>query len=272
MDEVRKREFSAYRTRAIITEHVLGRPIPRIQPGRQTKPTGRIVCVKAGFTAMPWESIRAERPMLHLCEVASPVLALLAQPHVIEFNVRGQVDPKTYTPDLRLEVDRRFADDVGRGMPFAMAVEFWKPKTGEPADTVTMIIEVKDDDDRRLGEPDYDAKLRMAQEIYEGQNWRFATVARSKDIERREIAVAVREIMLDHDGDVAPTEAVRVEELLERQGLAFLSEVEAVLGGGVVGRKKAAALHVRRVIAIDLGEQLNAKTIVRLVRDGRAIF
>ena len=157
-------------------------------------------------------------------------------------------------------------------MPFAMAVEFWKPKTGRPADTVTMIVEVKDDDDPRLEEPDYEAKVGMAQEIYEGQNWRFVTVVRSKDIERREIALAVREIMLDHDGDVAPTEAVRAEELLERQGLAFLGEVEAILGGGVVGRKKAAALHVRRVIAIDLGEQLGPKTLVRLVRDGRAIF
>lgn len=64
---------------ATITVAENGGPIRTLITGREPHPTGTITSIKAGSRAMPWESIKAERPALIACETASPVRRLLAQ-------------------------------------------------------------------------------------------------------------------------------------------------------------------------------------------------
>ena len=242
-------------------------PLPRINPGRQRKPVGRTVCVKAGWRAVPWESYGAERLMIALCEVASPVISLMTQPHALKMTIAGQKRKEVYFPDLQLIVDRRFATSVVDGVPFAEAVEWWRPDAVDKR-TAVMIVEVKDDRDRRSQNADYLEKLELAKRVYEGRGWIFVTVFRNGGIERPTISTAVREIMLDHDTMVDAVDEEAVRRLVAKQsGLAFLEEIVEVLGGGPIGRAKAAALHVHRKIAIDLGDNFSPKSLTRLIEN-----
>jgi hypothetical protein len=58
----------------------------------------------------------------------------------------------------------------------------------------------------------------------------------------------------------------------ERRDEVSLDRLYRVLGNGPLARAKVAALHVRRVIAIDLAGNLAPHSPVRLVNDDRAIF
>ncbi|MGH6977939.1 MAG: hypothetical protein ACRED4_01380, partial [Brevundimonas sp.] len=138
---------------------------------------------------------------------------------------------------------------------------------------VNMIIEVKDDLDPRIDDEMYNHKLRLAAEVYNSIGWRFAVVVRSVDIDVGGIATAVRSCMLDHDTSFGPADIAAVSDLITaNDGMARLREVAAALGGRHVGNAKAAALHVRRIISIDLTRDLDGDSAVRLVDDGRAIF
>lgn len=240
--------------------------------GREPHPTGKIVCIKAGMRALAWESIKAEKPMIELCEVATPVHRVQAQPHNLVMKVVAERYPWRYRPDLQLEVDRGFADLISDGVPFAVAVAEWRP-TGKPANTVTMIVEVKDDNDPRIDDDRYNHKLRLAAQVYNSINWRFAIVVRSRDLDVGGIAKAVRSYMMDHDTSFVPADISLATDLISLNGgTASLRDIADVLGGGHIGKAKAAALHVRRIIAVDLAQDLNGDSRVRAVNDGRAIF
>ncbi|MDB5531492.1 MAG: hypothetical protein JWR51_4595 [Devosia sp.] len=220
--------------------------------GREPHPTGKIVCIKAGMRALAWESIKAEKPMIELCEVATPVHRVQAQPHNLVMKVVAERYPWRYRPDLQLEVDRQFADLIGAGTPFAQAVADWRP-TGKKADTVTMIVAVKDDDDPRIDDDRYNHKLRLAEEVYNSINWRFAIVVRSRDLDVGGIAKSVRSYMMDHDTSFVPADISLATQLIsDCGGTARLRDIANVLGGGHIGKAKAAALHVRRIISVDL--------------------
>lgn len=251
-----------------------GQPYRKIANGRRTIPVGRFVPLKAGMTAQEWEGNHCELPMIELCEVATPVHAFLTQPHGLYMKVAGQYRRWIYIPDLELQVDMAFALDVASGMPFATAVKNWRP--GKRGPLATLVVEVKDDDDPRNDDQKYQDKLRLAKQVYKGLGRFFIVVMRSTDLEAAGIARSVHELLLDHTVSVDAHDILAVADAFLVNGEAreeiTLQRVKHVLGGGPKGNAKASALHVRRVISIDLAHGLAPHTPVRLVDDGRAIF
>jgi hypothetical protein len=77
----------------------------------------------------------------------------------------------------------------------------------------------------------------------------------------------VREISLNRLTAVSRVDADRaVRCVLAAGGVSCLGEMALALGGGPIGHAKAYALHVRRVIAIDVRGRLTADCPVRLAR------
>ncbi|MHA6731238.1 hypothetical protein [Devosia sp. A369] len=265
----RKIEVDGLRTFARIEEMKDGGPIIDLITGREPHLVGTKSCIKAGMRSMPWESVTAELPMIELCETASPVRALLSQPHELFMKVTGESRQWMYRPDLRLTVDRVFGQTVLGGVPFAKAVANWRPGT-KVSETMTLIVEVKGDDDPRLEDPVYDRKIELARQVYEAINWRFIWVDRSPDIDHPAIATSVREIMLDHDVSITPADITTARAVLGEARRATLRELTAALGGGGIG--KAAALHVRRIVSIDMNNDLRPDTVVVRMPDDMAIF
>lgn len=259
--------------RDLVVAHVFvsddGGPIRTIINGRHHKPTGRHYMIKAGFRSMPWESMHGELPCMGLAEVATPVHAFLAQPHRLEMQVVGSAKRWVYFPDARMVVDRPFGEAIAAGMPFDEAVADWTP---DKADGTRMILlaEVKTDKDRRAHESQYLTKLTLAREVYRRLGWGFAVIGQP-DLAMHDIAYSVREIGLDNDTSVT-AEDVRLAAEYLATPFADLGGLIRVLGGRPVGMAKASALHVRRVVQIDLHNRLRADTRVRLVGDGLDLY
>ncbi|MGK2742417.1 hypothetical protein ACSHT0_16160 [Tepidicaulis sp. LMO-SS28] len=270
--EKREIELQDLRTFAYIHCRRDGGPVRELITGRSSIPVGKTVCIKADMRAVPWQSMRAEKPMVEMCEVASPVHSLMTQPHKLEMKVTGAHKPWTFYPDMSLKVDSAFANILEEGVPFSQAVADWRPPQGK-AHTVTLVIEIKDDDDVRLDEPAYAIKLNMAGKVYRSIGWRFKTVIRTHDIDAPMMQKAIRGIMFDHDTSISPADINAVRTVLPAQSFpGTLHKVMHALGGNVLGRAKAAALHVRRIISIDLTHDLHPDTPVRLLDDGGVIF
>ena len=266
-------EFDRERTIAKVVVAQSGGPIRTIITGREPHATGIFVSVKAKYRAMPWESMKAELPAIALAEVASPVHELLAQPHRLEIHVEGEREPWIYFPDLDLKVDQRFANMLAAKVPFAEAAVRWKPVPGERIHTCKLIVEVKDDDDPRNGDKAYRSKLDLAAEVYKQLGWSFAEVIRSRDLDVAHIPMAVREIA--HDASVKFDKydvACATDLIVAEGGLGVYATIAAELGDGQLGRAKLSALHVRRVVAIDLSRPLGPDSIVRLIDDGCSIL
>jgi hypothetical protein len=115
--------------------------------------------------AEPWESNRAEPSFMRLAEVASPFSRTKAQPHRLDMKVTGPQPFLTFFPDFQLIADARCIDDLARGTPFWLAALRWIPDP-HSFDACTLIVEVKDDDDPRLHDPDYLHKLDLARDVY----------------------------------------------------------------------------------------------------------
>jgi hypothetical protein len=251
-----------------------GQPYRKLVNGRRVIPVGRLNAVKSGMKAQEWESIRCELQMIELCEVATPVHSIQSQPHGLYMKVAGRLKRLEYIPDLELQVDMGFALKVAAGEPFATAVKYWHP--GKHGPLATMVVEVKDDDDPRNDDVDYQDKLRLAKQVYQGLGRFFVTVFRTRDLEAANIARAVHEILLDHTVSVGAQDIEAVSKLFQKAGVPVetvpLSSICNALGIGPQGSSKASALHVRRVISIELDSGLAPHTAVRLVQDRRAIF
>lgn len=263
--------FEARRTFARIVTSDEGGPKRLIISGRRRSPTGTFVALKAGARAMPWESMRCELPMLELCEVASPVYGLMAQPHRLEMAVRGVSGPLVYYPDLELEAASDFVDDVCSGTPFATAARRWRP-SGRKAVPARLVVEVKDDADKRNDDSEYQDKLRLARETYARVGRRFVVVTRSRDLQCAD-RVSITSLALDRFAQVGALDAqLALRCVAARGAAACFADVVGALGGGSLGRAKASALHVRRVLSIDLGGPLLPFSKVRIVDDGRSLL
>lgn len=239
-----------------------GGPVRTIITGREPHATGRYISVKANHRAQPWESFWGELPMLQLCEAASPVISLLAQPHRLEMVVEGHRDPLIVFPDFQMTVDRRFAEDVCSGTAFTTACANWLPDLKAGDDPVELVVEVKTKRDPRLHDPVYQAKLTLAEEVYARLGWFFVQVVHDPD-ERdyRRIAPAVREINLDHDVVVTPHDIQVASDHLGGKPTR-LRDLARAIGGGTVAIQKISALHVRRSLAVDLRGRLSPKSMV----------
>lgn len=247
---------------ARIVRSLDGGPLRRIITGRRNIPTGNFPSVKAGYRSMPWESKRCERKVLELCEVAAGVATLLAQPHRLEMYLMGRRKPSIYFPDLELKVDRQFIRDLKSGITFADACLQPRSLKFPPESCETLVIEVKDDGDTRVGEPEYDNKLEQAAAVYDMLGYHFMIITRTRDFPPRPTELA-HVIALDQFSAVSPAEETLVSRLLEAKGgVCNLGRLRAV-----VHQQKLSTLQIHRTISIDLRERLSDRTCVRLLQE-----
>ena len=229
------------RTVADIHEDLRGGPVRMIISGRHRKPTGRYASVKAG-RALPWED-RAERMFFWLCEADTAVARYLAQPHGLAIKVAGRARPLLYYPDVRRDM----------------------------ADGRVEIREIKSRAARsRLRDPDYQLKLDLAGEVYARLGWDFAVLHQADDIERpRQRFATAQEIQRRRRVRVDTRDRFALIEAIEREGgVAPLGTIVGVLGGEPLGRAKAYAAVVRRIVHVPLDQRLAADTPVSLVVGG----
>lgn len=242
-----------------------GGPLRQIAKGRSTRPTGTFVAVKAGGRAMPWESMKCELPVLELAEVASSVVDLMAQPHRLELFVRGKRRPLVYFPDFELTVEPTLYSRLMAKEPFAQAVLEWRPDQHRRGEYRKVVIEVKDDADPRNDDREYQTKLRLAASVYQKIGIGFVIAIRSQDIECVDLNL-VHRIALDRYTAISATDVHRSVEYLQTSGgRGVFGRLVEELGGGRFGRAKAAALHVRRMISVDIRQGLHRDAPVSLL-------
>lgn len=244
-------------------------PYRTVANGRRRMVVGRPVMVKAGMDAVEWEG-DAEQHMCKLCEVATPVHTMAMQPHLLRMKVVGQSGRMDFIPDMQLTVDTRFAAQVAAGDPFVHAVRDWKPVAKETVST--LIVEIKDDKDRRNFDDDYQDKLRLARQVYRGIGWFFVTVMLSRDIVSSSIDKTIHELFLGRKTKVAPEDITALRAAFANNDNQPFSLVQQFLGGGGLGFEKICALHTRRLIQVDVAQGMRLGGRVRRVRDGRPIF
>jgi hypothetical protein len=266
-------EFRNQRTFGTIHESETGGPSRRLITGHEPHPTGTIVCVKFGFRNVTWESWDSERPLIWLAEVASPICFFRSQPHRLDMKViDGPTPILQFFPDFEFVADARFIEALEQGKPFWEAALQWQP-TAESIDWRTLIVETKRDDDKRAKEPDYLHKLDVSREFYGRIGWSFAHLRASKDLPSGEVAKSVIRIFSRAMTHVTVLDVARVSHVIERAGGSVTyEEASAAIGGGPDGRSKLAALHVRRVVRIDLSKGLAPESRVGLIGDGTTIL
>jgi hypothetical protein len=266
-------EFRNQRTFGSVHESETGGPSRRLITGREPHPTGSIVCVKALFRAVTWESMDSEMPLIPLAEVSSPILSVKSQPHRLDMKVIGGTSPTlSFFPDFEFVVDARLLADLERGEPFWAAVLRWEPNH-ESFDCRKLIVETKRDDDRRAKEADYLDKLDVAHEFYRRVGSSFVHLRASKDLPSGQVAQAVKRVWSRALTSVTVRDIARVSRVIEGAGgCVSYEEASAAIAAGPAGRSKLHALHVRRVVRIDLLNGLTPASRVRLVGDGEAIL
>lgn len=253
-------------TIARIVSSVDGGPFRRIINGRSRRPTGTYVSIKAGLRAMPWESRSCELFAMQIAEVSTSVHSFLAQPHRLELRVRSSERPLFYYPDMQAEVAEEVVQKLIRGDPFGPALMADSAACMWSGATRTVVVEFKSDNDRRMQDAEYLRKLCLAKSVYQKLGIAFVVASDAADL-RSADPHTVKEISLDRFTAVSTVDADRAVRCVEGHGgVTSLGELVNSLGGSHVGRAKVHALHVRRIIAIDLSARLKAESSVRLVR------
>jgi hypothetical protein len=215
---------------------------------------------------MPWESEKAELPALMLAEVGSPVISMMAQPHRVEMDVNEQTRPLIYQADLFLKVEESFAMALRKGVPFGHAMVAWRPDPTRRPCPVNIVVEVKNDGDRRRSDPTYRAKLSLAKDVYARENIDFFEIVRSRDIDCIDMR-QIRAIFLDNKTTISAVDVGRaVRYLRQAGGIGKLGELLKCLGSGAAARAIANALHIRRCISIDLRQPRDDSAEVTLIR------
>lgn len=262
------RQNGLFRTNGVVARIVRsmdGGPIRDMAAIPTTKKTGTFIALKGGSRAMPWESMDCELPALELAEVASPVIGLLAQPHRLELVVRGQRDPLKFIPDLELTVESSVFGRLMARQPFAEALLKWRPDPSGSTGFRTVVVEVKDDDDSRNDDQEYQKKLHHAAAVYDGLGIGFLVIVRSRDLACVDLDL-IRMVALKNFTMVTPVDvAICMRWLSSAEGVGRLDGLVMRLGGGPTGREKAMALHVRRVISVDLSQGFLPSTPVSLL-------
>jgi hypothetical protein len=98
-------------------------------------------------------------------------------------------------------------------------------------------------------------------------------VIKSRDLPVHDVESGVHKIWLKNLTKVTAVDVARVSDFITRAGgCSTYTEVADDLAPGPLGRGKLAALHVRRVVRIELSKGLAADTAVTLINDGGAIL
>jgi hypothetical protein len=240
------RDWAAFNEIATVVATPHGGPIRTIITGRAIRPTGLMASYKSPHEA-PWEGRYSECPVMRASEMRPDVTWWLSQPFRLEWSVAGE--KFVMIPDLARRVI-----DGGR--------------------MVTEIVEAKGDVEREVfGRQDYALKLAMAKMIYAHLGWRFVIEEPASWPRRRRETTdrlyAERRALVDaHD-------IVSARAFVKRSGgVAAYGDLASVLGGFnseglmAVGRRKIAALVLRRVVTLDFDMALWDGTEVRLVDRG----
>ncbi|QPB18548.1 hypothetical protein [Rhizobium sp. 007] len=123
------------------------------------------------------------------------------------------------------------------------------------------MIEVKRDNDPRLDDPWYLTKLDLAGQIYARLGQPFLTV-RSDEIPS-ELHIRLKRITDARHTTVTLRDFDVLRSIyLRRQMRLTYAEVVQALGGGPVGFAKVAAFQVRRVLSIDLRDELGDDSLI----------
>ncbi|RWC30004.1 MAG: hypothetical protein EOS27_14250 [Mesorhizobium sp.] len=240
-----------------------GGPIRRIINGRSKRPTGTFTAIKAGGRAMPHESVEGELRAMWIAEAATCVRKMLAQPHRLEISVSGRSRPLLYFPDLLLEMDEAAASRIVGGQPFAQAM-FAEPENMGGKYTRTVVLEIKTGADRRMEDAEYRLKLSLARKLYRGLGVVFAVVQADPGLLAPDLSAVKRIVMNRHvaiDSRDIEIAASRVQD-----GPVALVDLAASLGSSHLGISKAFALHVRRVISIDLNGPVGPQTAIHRMK------
>jgi hypothetical protein len=216
--------------------------------------------------AMPWESYACELRAMQIAEVSTAVHSFLAQPHRLELRVRSQNKSDLYFADLQLEVQEEVAAELMCGKALGPALIAGSVPCKRSHATRTVVVELKSDKDRRMGDADYLKKLRLAKSVFRKLGIVFVVATETADLRTVDLRV-VREISLDRFTAVGTVDVSRAVSCIEAGGgVSSLGELSKALGGSHIGRAKAHALHVRRIISIDLREPLGPASPIGLVR------
>lgn len=265
-----KQEIDDLRTNAWIFADRDGGPLRTIIDGRHRTPTGRNTFIKSGSKGMPWESSRAEEPLMRFSEVATPVHSYLAQPHRLEMAVSGLDRHLIYFPDAQLTVDRAFAMSLmKKGARFDEAVRKFRPEEST-GDVVTLIVEAKTTKDKRQYDPLYRAKLTLAKQVYLGVGWYFYELLDTWDLANLALRAAVNDLYHARYTALEPAD-IDLTLRLVRAGRLTLGQLLGALGGNDP-IAKVMALHIRRVISLNLSNFPTPQAHVRLVDDRRHIL
>lgn len=178
-----------------------------------------------------------EAQLIRECEADTNVVDYQAQPHRLEF-LNGAGKRITYIPDMARKLE----------------------------DGSVEVIEVKAC--YVVGKmPRYDLKLSTAAAIYNQLGWRFRLV-RGRDLNARpEWSANCSAVAQAGTTHVTSAEIITVENLLALAGGSIpLEELALQLGPKQLGLKKLLALHVRRVISIDLSSAFSKDTMVQFAK------
>jgi hypothetical protein len=231
-----KLDLQLLRSTAVILENDDGTPWRRIEAGHQHKAIGDYPSAKCGRT-FTWEA-REERGLFIRSEVDSEVIKYLSQPHEVRLVFDGMAF--SYFPDLRRDQTRERVQ----------------------------IIEVKKDRREVERDPWYEIKLMLARHVYESRGWTFEIYDKKRIYLPEQVWDNARHI---HErGRLAIPQEINfavVDHLLKRDGLSRLGLLAELIGGWVRGRALLEAMHVHRIISIDLALPVAPGTEVSLIND-----
>lgn len=244
-----------------------GGPIRRIQCGGRPSRTGFYSARKSQGRHLPWESRSSELPAIQLCDISSRVASVMSQPHRLDIFVRGQPVPLHYIPDLELSVEPSFAQEICSGVPLAVASMAWDPKPVRSASDARIVLEIKNDDDPRNDDRQYQSKLKLAKEVYQKLGYYFSVVTRSKGIDCVDLT-PVRDVTADRFCKVSKTDALFVQDYLtNRGGCSLLSELINALGGSPNAMASISALHFNRVLCIELAAPFDRRRVALIEQE-----
>lgn len=241
-----------------------GGPIRTVITGRKRHPTARPSSAKNGFRSWPLESVHGEGNVFQLAEASTAVLEFVTQPCRLEMRLEGIARQLVYFPDMLMRVESDFAEDFLSGMRFEEAALAWR--SGHGQGTTRILVEVKAKRDMRKDDHEYLAKLALAKSVFESEGIHFVVMEEDIDFSAN-LPEAVQDIFFERDTQVLPGDIATVVSILSSSDtLGSYGFLKEALGGHHAASAKLHALHVRRVISIDLSQPLHDASKVRLVR------
>lgn len=209
-----------------------GRALRTIITGRRRTISGVFSSRKAG-RGLAFESMN-EHAFFHHSEVDTRVVDYLAQPFRFEFVIDGT--PRAYIADCVRQL----------------------------ADGSIEVVEVKQDY-RALKDPDYALKLHWVREICRVLGWSFRVVHGQRLRERSVRNDNVQTVQHSRSVQYSASDVFVAADACGRTGATTLGLLAEALGDVRLGRAKAYAMMVGRVIDIELGAPLSPKTPVRWI-------